>query len=136
MKRIAILAALAAVCLTSCAARFGGSVGSVTMTPPAQANAAASCAVAPVLWAVPAGTPLMLHLRVTQGAWAWQDSLPSTYGGAPVAFTPPALPAITLATLTGWASDPDSAGCRLSITRTPATVAKPPAALTGLTVAP
>jgi hypothetical protein len=127
MKKLLLLIVAAATLLTSCAAKFGGSVGTVTLTPPSQANAAASCAVAPVLWAVPSGTPLMLHLRVTQGAWAWQDSVPSTYGGAPVAFVPPLLPAVTLATLTGWPSDPDGAGCTLVITRTPATVAKPPA---------
>lgn len=129
MNRVVAAAALVALALTSCAAKFGGSVGTVTLTMPAAGNAAVSCAVAPVLWPVPLTTPAVAHLRVTQGAFVWEDSTATTYGGV-VPFVPPLLPGVTLATLEGWASDPDGAGCRLSITRMPVVVARPPAAPT------
>ena len=53
----------------------------------------------------------------------------TTYGVV-VQFVPPLLPGVTLATLEGWGSDVDGTGCRVTLTRTPATVAKPPAAPT------
>jgi hypothetical protein len=134
MKRLLAVAALALLTVTSCAAKFGGSVGTVSLTMPTAGNAAISCSVAPILWPVPALTPAVAHLRVTQGAWVWEDSTATTYG-AVCPFVPPLLPGVTLATLEGWASDSDGAGCRLSITRTPASVGKPPAAPT-LSVTP
>jgi hypothetical protein len=125
MKRIAVAAALVALTLTSCAAKFGGSVGTVALTMPTAGNAATSCLLPAVLWPVATGTPAVAHLRITQGAWAWEDSTASAYG-AVAQFVPPLLPGTALATLEGWASDADSAGCRITITRTPSTVAKPP----------
>ena len=134
MRVLGVVSVLLALLLTSCAAKFGGSVGTVSLTMPAAGNAAASCAVAPILWPVALTTPAVAHLRVTQGAWAWEDSLVTTYG-AVVQFVPPLLPGVTLATLEGWGSDVDGTGCRVTLTRTPATVAKPPAAPT-MAVAP
>ena len=130
MKRITLLVLLVTPLLSSCAAAgTWWSPGSFRMTAPTADNAAASCAVAPVLWPVPASAPRVCHLRLVQGAYAWEDSVATT-AGAEAAFTPPYVPAGTLITATGWASDLGGSGCPMVITRTPLAVTKPPAAPT------
>jgi hypothetical protein len=128
MKRIALLVVLLTPLLSSCAAAgTWWSPGSFRMTAPTADNAAASCAAAPVLWPVSASAPRVCHLRLAQGAYAWEDSVATT-AGAEAVFTPPYVPAGTLITATGWASDMGGAGCPMVITRTPLAVTKPPAA--------
>jgi len=131
MKRIALLVLLVTPLLSSCAAAgTWWSPGQFRMTAPIEDNAAASCAVPPILWTVPAATPRINHLKITQGAYAWEDSITTT-AGTSTAFTPPYVPAGTLITATGWCSDPghpEKPGCPMVITRTPLAVAVPPAA--------
>jgi hypothetical protein len=128
MKRLTLLALLCAPLLTSCAAASTWwSPGQFRMTAPLNDNAAASCAATPILWAVPAATPRVNHLKLTQGAYAWEDSITTT-AGVETVFTPPYVPAGTLVTATGWASDLGGPGCPMVITRMPQAVTKPPAA--------
>jgi len=128
MKGILLLVALCLPLLTSCAAASSWwSVGQFRMTAPLDDNAAASCAVAPILWPVSTSAPRVNHLKITQGSYAWEDSIATT-AGTSTAFTPPYVPAGTLVTATGWASDAGGPGCPMVITRMPLAVTKPPAA--------
>lgn len=128
MKKLLLLFVAVAVLLSSCAATWNN-VGSFRMTAPLADNAAASCSVAPVLWPVSASAPRMMHLRLIQGAYAWEDSTATT-AGSEVSFTPPAVPSAAAVTVVAWASDVGGAGCPVTITRTPATSTRPPAAPT------
>jgi hypothetical protein len=130
MKRIALLALLCAPLLTSCAAasvRYSPGAFRVTDSP--NDNAAASCAVAPVLLPVPASTVRVLHLRITQGAYAWEDSSSVTAGLA-WNVTPPDVPAPSLISAISWSSDAGGAGCPTQppLTRTPLAIRTAPAA--------
>lgn len=128
MKRIALLALLGAPLLTSCAAAgTWWSPGQFRMTAPLNDNAAASCTLTPILWAVSPSASRVNHLKITQGTYAWEDSIATT-AGTETAFTPPYVPAGTLITATGWASDLGGPGCPMVITRMPLAVTKPPAA--------
>jgi hypothetical protein len=127
MPRSLILAVLVLPLLASCAT--GGvrySPGSFRLTAPLNDNAAASCAAAPVLLPVPAGSSRMLHLRLTQGAFAWEDSC-ATLAGLEWAVLPPDVPAAGPVTVLGWASDLGGEGCPVTLTRTPLAIRVPPA---------
>jgi hypothetical protein len=126
MRRILLLAVICAPLLTSCAAASTWwSPGQYRMTAPMNDNAG-TCA-APVLWLVSALTPRVNHLKLSQGAYVWEDSI-TTVAGTETTFTPPHVPAGTLVTVTGWASDAGGPGCPMVITRMPQAVTKPPAA--------
>jgi hypothetical protein len=128
MKRIALLVVLCVPLLTSCAAAgTWWSPGTFRMTAPLNDNAAASCAVAPILWPVATSAPRVCHLKLSQGSYAWEDSVATT-AGSEASFAPPFVPAGTLITATGWASDLGGAGCPMVITRMPLAITKPPAA--------
>lgn len=125
MRRILIFTLLAAVLLSSCGASWW-SIGPMTMTAPLYDNAAASCALPPVLMSVAANAPRVMHRRITQGAWACEDSI-STTAGVLVSFPESLVPAATLCTVRGWASDLAGAGCDTTITRLPTLTLRPPA---------
>lgn len=128
MKRILLLAVLCAPLLTSCAtAGTWWSPGQFRLTAPLNDNAAASCASIPILWPVSTSAPRVNHLKLTQGSYVWEDSIATT-AGTETSFTPPYVPAGTLVTATGWASDLGGVGCPMVITRMPLAIAKPPAA--------
>jgi hypothetical protein len=133
MKRIAAVAALVALTLTSCASTWY-SVRSVTATAPLNDNNAASCAVTPDLWPVTPGTLRMMHCRWVQGAMVYEDSL-SVGAGAVATFAARSVPGASSVTVTAWASDAGGIGCPVSLTITPVATRVPPAAPT-LTVAP
>jgi hypothetical protein len=130
MKRIALLVILCLPLLTSCAgAATWWSPGQFRMTAPTNDNAAASCAVTPILWAVSPSASRVNHLKITQGAYVWEDSVATT-AGTETAWSPPFVPLGTLITATGWASDLGGPGCPMVITRMPLAITKPPAAPT------
>ena len=134
MKRIAAVAALVALTLTSCASTWY-SVRSVTATAPLNDNNAASCAVTPDLWPVSAGTLRMMHCRWVQGgATVHEDSL-SVGAGQVATWAAHSVPGAGTVTVTAWASDAGGIGCPVSLTVTPVATRVPPAAPT-LTVAP
>jgi hypothetical protein len=129
MKRIALLALLCAPLITSCAsAGTGWSPGQFRMTAPLNDNAG-TCAV-PWLWPVAAAAPRVMHLRITQApAYAWEDSITTT-AGVEVSFSPPYVPLGTPVKARGWASDVGGPSCADSLSRTPVSVTRPPAAPT------
>jgi hypothetical protein len=124
MKRLLAVAALVAVLLTGCAATFY-TLPPVTVTAPTNDNGG-TCA-SPLLWAVALSTPRVVHCRLTQGAFVWEDSL-ATVAGASATFTPPYLPTGAAVTRMGWASDVGGPGCATVDTRTPVATTRPPAA--------
>lgn len=113
------------VLISGCGSSWNN-IPTVTMTAPLNDNAALSCAATEILLPVSTSAPRVLHLRLTQGAFVWEDSL-STYAGTTVTFIPPALPLSTAVTLTGWASDSGGAGCPTTAIKTPTVVYKAPA---------
>ena len=133
MRRIAVVAALVALTVTSCASTFY-SVKQVTATAPLNDNNAASCAVTPDLWPVTPGTLRMMHCRWTQGATVYEDSL-SVGAGAVATFAARSVPGASSVTVTAWASDVGGPGCPVSLTITPVATLVKPAAPT-LVVAP
>jgi hypothetical protein len=129
MKRISL--ALLLVALTSCATVPPGhaatfyTLAPVTVTAPTNDNGG-TCA-SPLLWAVALSTPRVVHCRLTQGAFVWEDSL-ATVAGTAITFTPPYLPTGAAVTRMGWASDVGGPGCATVDTRTPVATTRPPAA--------
>jgi len=135
MKRLALLGLLGALLLSSCAgATVRYSPGRFRMTAPAfdnfQVDSAGipRCARPELCYAVPAATVRIYHLRITQGAYAWEDS--TAAAGAEVTWDPPDVPLPGLCTAAGWASDPGGSSCPVTITRTPLAIRRPPAAPT------
>jgi hypothetical protein len=128
MRRIAVVAVAAALLLTSCGATWY-SLPSVRMVAPLYDNAATSCAVAQILAGPLPSASRVVHLRVTQGAWAWQDSM-ATVAGQQVTFPAIWPPAGGLCTLRAWASDAGGAGCDTTWTRAPVASTLAPARVT------
>jgi hypothetical protein len=117
------LAALALMMLAGCA--HGGTryeLSPVTLTVPAHDNAAPLCTVAEIPVTVPDTTFRVVYLRVTQGAWAYTDSLVTYASRGAVTFALPAPPTGAIYTLDTWARDRAGAGCHATATRTPLAV--------------
>lgn len=134
MKRIAALAALAAALLTSCASTWY-SVRGVTATAPLADNNQPSCALTPDLWPVSPGTLRMMHARWVQGGAVIREDSLSVGAGQVAAWPSVGVPGASVVTVTAWASDVGGAGCPVSLSLTPTTTTRPPAAPT-LAVAP
>ena len=135
MKRIALLVLLCLPLLSSCAsASVRYSPGRFRMTAAAYDNFQVDsagiprCARPELCYAVPAATVRIYHLRITQGAYAWEDS--AAAAGTEVAWEPPDVPLPALCTAAGWASDPGGSSCLVTITRLPLAIRRPPAAPT------
>jgi len=123
MKRIA---ALSLLLLTSCASTFPR-LAPVTVTVPAADNAALSCSDAEVPVAVADTSYRVVYLRVTQGAWAWTDSLVTYASRGSITFAPPAPPTFGICTLDSWARDRAGIGCHATASRAPLVVTLAPA---------
>lgn len=127
MPRSLLLALALLPLIAGCAS--GGvrySPGAFRLTAPVNDNAAASCAVDPVLLPAASGAPRVLHLRLTQGAYAWEDSS-ATAAGLEWNVTPPDVPGPGPVLALGWASDAGGTGCPVSLTRMPLAIRVPPA---------
>jgi hypothetical protein len=126
MRAMVVVVIAIATLITSCAATHY-TLAPVTLVVPSSDNAALSCDLAPVLIAVPDTTLRVVYLRVTQGAWAWSDSLVTYASRGSVTFAPAAPPSGSVCTLEAWARDRAGDGCRVTGTRVPVAVTVYPA---------